>query len=327
MTAYNVTKELSDKWYSDTICATSENPFPMIKDYKPAECKENTDPRNWDKPSKAVICSDGKGNGCILFHCGPHIDTELNVVGRQLDEIGLDDCPEGIWVWEGIYQTIKHDYTDGMEYSTEPVGKFSHPTRIEWGCIQGNICPWDEKDWLKKEEETIYDPITGVAYDPVKFEPIPLAGGEYNYHVNELTKRVNQIYKIPEELIVGQLLSVTKISEPEYRVVTYGGRGQGKTKKLMESVERLSRSLPDIETPGFKELNKKEVIFPVVETDFRIVKNADGTFWLVNSLGNFVQKVPNLNSKAVIKSINCCDCGAEKARTTHSDWCSKGNSK
>lgn len=119
--------------------------------------KDNPDPRNWDKPSMAVVASDGCGNGCVLFYVGPHIEEEINAVGRQLSDLSLDDCPDGIWIWEGIYRGITYPSTPdhAEEYDTEIDGKFREPNLVEWNVIRNNLCPWDEKEWLKnwKEEE------------------------------------------------------------------------------------------------------------------------------------------------------------------------------
>ena len=113
--------------------------------------KEDLDPRNWDKPSKAVVASDGMGNGCVLFHCGAHIDEEINSIGRALSSLGLDDCPDGVWVWEGVYRGITHPSTPNgpEEYDTECVGGFKEPDDMEWMKIRNNICPWDKDEWLK----------------------------------------------------------------------------------------------------------------------------------------------------------------------------------
>lgn len=116
--------------------------------------KPSDDPRNWDKPSKALIASDGEGNGCILFHCGPHIEEEINAVGRDLTSLGLDDCPKGLRVWEGRWSIITTPSSPNgpEEYDTEAKGEFRKPNDGEWYCIKNGLKLWDEKEWLKNEE-------------------------------------------------------------------------------------------------------------------------------------------------------------------------------
>ena len=154
-------KQICDQMTIQPMCEATKQLFDNIKyniekvDMSKMPGQQNIDPRNWDRPSKAVIASDGRGSGCIVSFAGPHLDEEINQIGRQLSDLGLDDCPEGIWVWEGTYRTIRHESIDsGTDYSTEANGKFREPKNSEWYKIRENKCPWDEKEWLMKNEKT-----------------------------------------------------------------------------------------------------------------------------------------------------------------------------
>lgn len=100
---------------------------------------------DFSKPSKAVIACDGDGRGIVLWYTGAHLCGEIceHGCGVFLDDLGLDDAPEGISVWEGIYRGTRHETTDGVEYDTEVSGSFREPTTEEWADICVNLCPWD----------------------------------------------------------------------------------------------------------------------------------------------------------------------------------------
>lgn len=153
--------------------------FEQLEQYKMN--KERTeDPRNWDKPSRAVVASNGKGDGCILFHVGPHLEEEMRAVGDDLTSLGLEDCPQGIWIWEGIYQTIRVGAYDCTEYDTEPYGEFRKPTQEEWESIN---CPWDKNEWLKNDKEL----KANARGEDKQFEcagcrqGLPLGSGRYHF--------------------------------------------------------------------------------------------------------------------------------------------------
>lgn len=102
---------------------------------------------DWSKPSLAVVASDGDGRGCVLWTAGPHVQSFLDEIGRGLDDIGLDDAPDGISVWEGKIKT--YHYYEG-DYDADLTGKFREPSDEEWQSIQRGECPWNDEDWIKK---------------------------------------------------------------------------------------------------------------------------------------------------------------------------------
>jgi len=104
-------------------------------------------PYDFENPSKAVIANVG-GDGVVLWYVGGHLDYEINEAGMGVDlcNLGLDDAPEGLSVWEGKYIGHKHETMDGTEYETECVGEFRDPTEDEWELIRQNVCPWGDDE-------------------------------------------------------------------------------------------------------------------------------------------------------------------------------------
>lgn len=98
-------------------------------------------PDEWDEASKAVIASRG-GHGAILWFRGSAIEHELDAVGGDLSDMGLDDAPDGISIWEGTYVTIRGGGEYDGDYDSEPSGKFRTPTDEEWVAIRENRSPW-----------------------------------------------------------------------------------------------------------------------------------------------------------------------------------------
>lgn len=117
------------------------------------ERKDQHEPEeDWSKASLAVVASDGSGHGCVLWTAGPHISSLLRDAGvSDLADLGLDDAPEGISVWEGVVRGHKHETMDGTEYETTTEGTFRDPTEEEWASIKKAECPWDVMTWVKKD--------------------------------------------------------------------------------------------------------------------------------------------------------------------------------
>lgn len=99
---------------------------------------------DWGKASLAVIASDGKGNGCALHWVGIHFEQWRSDVGSSLKDLGLDDAPCGISVWEGKIES-ERDYYGETDAWLE--GEFREPTLEEWDCINHDDCPWDDNEW------------------------------------------------------------------------------------------------------------------------------------------------------------------------------------
>jgi hypothetical protein len=93
--------------------------------------------------SKAVIAANHKGFGCVVWYVGPGLINEIEEAGLQeLGDLGLDDAPEGISVWEGIYVWSRGPYECPEDGDSAPVGAFRRPSDEEWIAIREGRNPW-----------------------------------------------------------------------------------------------------------------------------------------------------------------------------------------
>lgn len=83
---------------------------------------------DWERPSKAVVASDGKGSGAVLWTIGAHVNyiVQEELGYMDLGDLGLDSCPLGVHIWEGHSEIRHHD--SGEDDWLELVGKFRLPT-------------------------------------------------------------------------------------------------------------------------------------------------------------------------------------------------------
>lgn len=96
--------------------------------------------QEWEDQCWAIIANNN-GQGCVLaYGGGATLRYEIEEVGcHALDDLGLDDAPEGISVWEGRYNTTGDAgrpgyYDDSIE--TQPCGRFRSLTDDEWRCLR-----------------------------------------------------------------------------------------------------------------------------------------------------------------------------------------------
>jgi hypothetical protein len=111
--------------------------------------EETEDPRNWSKPSRAVIAYDGK-RGIVLWYVGPHVESMIEQIGgSDIEELGFEGDPlKGISVWEGkitggYYNSHTGDFNDC--YLT---GEYRAPTDEEWASIRAATNPWNVDEWM-----------------------------------------------------------------------------------------------------------------------------------------------------------------------------------
>lgn len=108
------------------------------------------------KPSVALVACDGHGHGCLIWWAGGHLSLEVEEAGlTDLADLGLDDCPVGVWVWEGIYVYWPSVTCEGIDEGcdAESKGAFRAPTDEEWAAIRENRSPWNPDDWKLPEEK------------------------------------------------------------------------------------------------------------------------------------------------------------------------------
>lgn len=83
--------------------------------------------------NRAVIASDGAGNGAVLFWEGADFEHEIgSEYFDELSDLGLDDAPHGLRIWEGryVYTNCSGETDEG--YYSVPKGKFRELNDTEW---------------------------------------------------------------------------------------------------------------------------------------------------------------------------------------------------
>lgn len=95
-----------------------------------------------ETPSRAVVANNTRNGGCVLwFTADSVIEAEISNTSTRLADLGLDDAPEGISIWEGVY--IKYVRQDDY---LEPSGAFRPPTDEEWTAIRAGRNPFFTRD-------------------------------------------------------------------------------------------------------------------------------------------------------------------------------------
>lgn len=111
------------------------------------------------KDSRALIASDGNGNGCVISYVGEGIHYMLSETSQRLDDIGLDDAPQGLRIWEGRARggEVTHGL-EGTDYGdVYLVGAFRELTSLEWDAVIKGRVPWHVEDWPEDERRYASD--------------------------------------------------------------------------------------------------------------------------------------------------------------------------
>lgn len=116
---------------------------------------EKVSPRvvgEWDREKKslAVVASNGS-HGAVIWYVGFSISMEVEEAGLDtLCDLGLDDAPVGISIWEGTYVWSPGPFEHPNDGDMWPSGSFRDPTDDEWQAIRKGECPWNPDDWRVK---------------------------------------------------------------------------------------------------------------------------------------------------------------------------------
>lgn len=97
---------------------------------------------DYHRKNKAVIINHG-GDGMIVDFVGGHLSNEIEASSHFLGDLGLDDAPDGISIWEGWYWYF------GDDGDSEARGEFRDPTDEEWEVIKAGGCPWDHGPYTR----------------------------------------------------------------------------------------------------------------------------------------------------------------------------------
>lgn len=117
--------------------------------------KPNEDPRDWSKPSRAVIACAGSWRAIVLWYVGPHVESFIEQIGgRDVEELGFaNEPPIGISVWEGTITGGRYNSHTGDYDDAELTGTYRAPSVEEWRWIRQGQCPWDPDAWLLRKPE------------------------------------------------------------------------------------------------------------------------------------------------------------------------------
>ncbi len=114
---------------------------------------------DFEKPSLAVVTTNDRDEGILLWYVGGHIAMEVKEAGlSHLDDLGLHPPEAGVWIWEGRYIWSSGSYEYPMDGSSDPVGNWRKPTEEEWQTIKDGDCPWDDEEWkLEKYRSNAFE--------------------------------------------------------------------------------------------------------------------------------------------------------------------------
>jgi len=92
------------------------------------------------RPKSRALIAQGPRHGAVVDYDGPGITDEIEEAGLyELDELGLDDAPDGLSIWEGDY-FFSMGYSEGYpapgESESQPRGAFRSLTDDEWGQLR-----------------------------------------------------------------------------------------------------------------------------------------------------------------------------------------------
>lgn len=120
-------------------------------------------PANFVEPSRGVVACNGQGLGCVIWWTPDSVlEHEIGEVSAELEELGLDDAPIGISIWEGTYVWQPGPWDCPEDGYTEPRGAFRAPTAEEWVAITTGRNPFVAED--PPTAAPLIVPIAAVAH-------------------------------------------------------------------------------------------------------------------------------------------------------------------
>lgn len=95
----------------------------------------------WAKHDSIALIASRNGQGCVLVYDGAGIqaDIEKGVGSTDIEQLGLDDAPDGLSIWEGKLMVWRE--REG-EYDSDLKGTFRSLTEEEWENFRSTGKPW-----------------------------------------------------------------------------------------------------------------------------------------------------------------------------------------
>ena len=106
--------------------------------------------------SLAVVACNGARQGAVLHYIGRGITMMIEGEGWcDLSDLGLDDCPKGVWVWDGRYVWSCSPATVSApeEHSLEAVGVWRELTCLEWSDLREGSDPFASMRCMHSDED------------------------------------------------------------------------------------------------------------------------------------------------------------------------------
>lgn len=89
-----------------------------------------------------ALIANHEGQGIVLAFAGESIGHEIDAVGRNLEELQLDDAPNGLSIWEGQIDWSCGGYLDDNAEAYVR-GTFRQLEVEEWARLAQTGVPWE----------------------------------------------------------------------------------------------------------------------------------------------------------------------------------------
>lgn len=100
--------------------------------------------KHWNTTNRAVVLhidADPPIAPLALFVFGAVVEEEAAEYSSNLDEMGFENIPLGLLVWEGSWEPDPPDH-EGVSDSTHAIGTYRAPTEEELKDILAGRSPW-----------------------------------------------------------------------------------------------------------------------------------------------------------------------------------------
>jgi hypothetical protein len=114
-----------------------------------------------------ALIANNNGKGVVVVSCGDGISYFAEACGPYLSDMGLDDAPHGLTIWEGRVVS-SYSPLDG-DHDAELVGSFRALTDAEWGRLAATGAPWalaSVNEFYPTPTEVTHTLTGGVQFDP-----------------------------------------------------------------------------------------------------------------------------------------------------------------